>query len=333
MWLREVGGGGGGEQFATGRLARTPHAPKILDWNDVVACGRCHGCNVKLISLRTFTVASNLQSVPVGPLSLGCEDAPPLPPVDVHLISCLLLWEELTFCSYNGQRTCWNYKIRGVTYFRQRKFSPKFFWPKFLEMPWGRGRPPLRVMDVRAQILVFPGFWRPWPKFWAGTSARMTQGCPRDVRLKNFLFGLIFRSWYLCVSTQLELSSVYAWCLTNSAFIGQKKTQQGEDFKGKPENLRRLWLFFFWALLGGSQAFSRKPTQSWPRTRALFGQIQKIWGTFGESRQTVSVGKQKRKQKIKRPRIAIPRTKTGRAFCCPRCNFPELEEVFEWESV
>ena len=31
-------------------------------------------------------------------------------------------------------------------------------------------------MDVRAQMLVFPGFWPPWPKFWAGISARMTPG-------------------------------------------------------------------------------------------------------------------------------------------------------------
>ena len=50
-------------------------------------------------------------------------------------------------------------------------------------------------MDVRAQMLVFPGFWAPWPKFWAGISARMTPGCPRDIRPKNLLFGLIFRSW------------------------------------------------------------------------------------------------------------------------------------------
>ena len=45
-------------------------------------------------------------------------------------------------------------------------------------------------------MLVFPGFWAPWPKFWAGISARMTPGCPRDIRPKDFLLGLIFRSWY-----------------------------------------------------------------------------------------------------------------------------------------
>ena len=28
--------------------------------------------------------------------------------------------------------------------------------------------------------------------FWAGISARMTPGCPRDISLQNFLFGLIF---------------------------------------------------------------------------------------------------------------------------------------------
>ena len=55
-------------------------------------------------------------------------------------------------------------------------------------------------MDVRAKMLVFPGFWPPWPKFWAGISAQSTPGCPRDVRPKNFLFGLIFRSWVSCQS-------------------------------------------------------------------------------------------------------------------------------------
>ena len=82
---------------------------------------------------------------------------------------------------------------------RERRFSPKFFRPKFLEAPKGRGRPRLRVMDIRAQMHVFPGFWVPWPKFWARISARMTPGCPRDIRPKNFLFGLIFRSWFVGV--------------------------------------------------------------------------------------------------------------------------------------
>ena len=53
-------------------------------------------------------------------------------------------------------------------------------------------------MDVRAQMRVSPGFWAPWPKFWAGISARMTPGCPRDIRPQNLLFGLVFRSWNLC---------------------------------------------------------------------------------------------------------------------------------------
>ena len=38
---------------------------------------------------------------------------------------------------------------------RGRKFSPKFFRPKFLNIPWGRGRLRLRVMDVRAEMLIF----------------------------------------------------------------------------------------------------------------------------------------------------------------------------------
>ena len=74
-----------------------------------------------------------------------------------------------------------------------QSFSDRIFWK------------PLRVVDVRAfgswmsrrNACFFPGFWPPWPKSWAGISARMTPGCPRDVRPKNFLFGLIFRSWLL----------------------------------------------------------------------------------------------------------------------------------------
>ena len=45
------------------------------------------------------------------------------------------------------------------------------------------------------KCLFFPGFRGAWPKFWARTSARMTPGCPRDIRPENFLFGLLFCSW------------------------------------------------------------------------------------------------------------------------------------------
>ena len=41
-------------------------------------------------------------------------------------------------------------------------------------------------------MLVFPGFWSAWPKFWAGISARMTPGCPRDVRPKTSSLGWFF---------------------------------------------------------------------------------------------------------------------------------------------
>ena len=66
---------------------------------------------------------------------------------------------------------------------RERKFSPKFFWPKFLRIPWGRGRPRLRVMP---KCLFFFLLWRAWPKSWAGTSARMTRRCLRDILPQNF---------------------------------------------------------------------------------------------------------------------------------------------------
>ena len=71
-----------------------------------------------------------------------------------------------------------------------QSFSDRSFWKS------------LRGVDVRAfgswmsvpKCLFFQGFRQPWPKFWAGISARMTPGCPRNVRPENFLFGLIFRS-------------------------------------------------------------------------------------------------------------------------------------------
>ena len=72
-----------------------------------------------------------------------------------------------------------------------QSFSDRSFWKSLRVVDV---RDP-KVMDVRAQMLVFPGFWAPWPKFWAGISARMTPGCPRDVLSKNFLFGLIFLPW------------------------------------------------------------------------------------------------------------------------------------------
>ena len=57
---------------------------------------------------------------------------------------------------------------------REQKFSPKFFWPKFLKIPSGRGRPRLRVMDVRAQMLVF----------FQDLSA-LTEVLARDIRAKD----------------------------------------------------------------------------------------------------------------------------------------------------
>ena len=59
-----------------------------------------------------------------------------------------------------------------------RSFSDR----SFFEPPWGRGRPRLRVMDVRTEMLVFPGFRGPdrsfCPRTSAGISARMSAGYP-----------------------------------------------------------------------------------------------------------------------------------------------------------
>ena len=46
-------------------------------------------------------------------------------------------------------------------HFRERKISPKVFCPKFFLHQGGHGRPRVRVMDVRTQMLVFPRFKGP----------------------------------------------------------------------------------------------------------------------------------------------------------------------------
>ena len=53
--------------------------------------------------------------------------------------------------------------------------AQSFFWPKFLKMPWGRGRPRLRVMDVRAQMLVF----------FSRISRALTEVSGRDIRAND----------------------------------------------------------------------------------------------------------------------------------------------------
>ena len=59
-----------------------------------------------------------------------------------------------------------------------RSFSDR----SFLSPPSGHGRPRLRVMDVRTDMLVFPGFREPdrsfCPRTSAGISAWTSAGCP-----------------------------------------------------------------------------------------------------------------------------------------------------------
>ena len=85
---------------------------------------------------------------------------------------------------------------RTKPFHRERKFSPKFFWPKFFWTPWGHGRPRLRVMDVRAEMLVFfQDFEGLTEVFAPGRPPGYPRGRPRDIRPQNLLFGLRFRSW------------------------------------------------------------------------------------------------------------------------------------------
>ena len=76
---------------------------------------------------------------------------------------------------------------------RERKFSPKFFWPKFFWTPWGHGRPRLRVMDVRTEMLVF---FQDFESLTEVSAPGRPPGYPcgrlPDIRPQNLLFGAAF---------------------------------------------------------------------------------------------------------------------------------------------
>ena len=89
----------------------------------------------------------------------------------------------------------WTVRLCKLRSSRERKFSPKFsdwsFWKS------------LMVVDVRAfgswmsapKCLFSQDFERPDRSFGPGYPREWPPGCPREIRPKNFLFGLIFRSW------------------------------------------------------------------------------------------------------------------------------------------
>ena len=83
-----------------------------------------------------------------------------------------------------------------------RSFSDR----SFFQPPWGHGRPRLRVMDVRTEMLVFPGFRGPdrsfCPRTSAGISAWTSAGypAPKLTLWADFLFLMIMeliRFWFL----------------------------------------------------------------------------------------------------------------------------------------
>ena len=59
---------------------------------------------------------------------------------------------------------------------QETKMSPKFFCPNFFPPPLGHGRPRIRVIDVRAQMLVFPWFPRPARSLTRPKDPRMSAG-------------------------------------------------------------------------------------------------------------------------------------------------------------
>ena len=133
--------------------------------------------------------------------------------------------------AYNSVMDCFGPSLDRAPSDRERKFSPKVFLTEVLGNPLGSWTSaPSGHGCRRWNACFFPAFWPPWPKFGAGISARMTPGCPREVRPKNFLSGLIFRSW-------------------NS---GRVRPRQGTEICnfGAPSPLEALhWIFCFFSCI------------------------------------------------------------------------------------
>ena len=74
-----------------------------------------------------------------------------------------------------------------------QSFSDRSFWKSSLgswtSAPSGHGCP-------HPNACFSSDFEGPERSFGPGCTARMAHGCPRDILPQNFLFGLLFRSWW-----------------------------------------------------------------------------------------------------------------------------------------
>ena len=78
---------------------------------------------------------------------------------------------------------------QGPGRFQQvKKFSDR----SFFEPPWGHGRPRLRVMDVRAEMLVFQDFEGLTEVFAPGRPPGYPRGRPQDIWPQTYSLGCFF---------------------------------------------------------------------------------------------------------------------------------------------
>ena len=76
------------------------------------------------------------------------------------------------------------------------KIQPEVFLTEvlFFHPPWGHGRPRVRVMDVRTEMLFFQDFEGLTEVFATARPPGYLRGRPRDIRPQNLLFGLLCHS-------------------------------------------------------------------------------------------------------------------------------------------
>ena len=81
----------------------------------------------------------------------------------------------------------------------------------FFEPPWGHGRPRLRVMDVRTEMLAFPGFRGPdrsfCPRTSAGISAWRSAGYPAPKLTLWAAFSFLKDGWSLWLLPEVCIQS------------------------------------------------------------------------------------------------------------------------------
>ena len=118
-----------------------------------------------------------------------------------------------------------------------------FFWQKFLKSPWGHGRPRLRVLDVRAEMLVFQDFEGLTEVFAPGRPPGHPCGCPAPklTLWAAFSFlnartcshtcqgGLVWATTWVCQAVKNSLRWDSYHCDWNSYQINSENNFSGNE--------------------------------------------------------------------------------------------------------